>query len=312
MSLKHIITQIELMPQHSIDRSLNSILFPIRKGMLFEAVKKEPNFGTISTLRHLDYLLTQMNPQIVHTLESTAQFVFNAQMPPATSKRYDKDAAIRAKEDAAARAKAIVLRKVIDKRIPAPRSAAILNELIKKELMNAEEELAENFCKAADAVALIESVSSINVSSTQNGMEEQESLITDQPYDEAEIPEWVTDAVIDKIVGAATDTYRDAKRRLDRARYAFQETEPRAAMDGALLLLKVFGVTEEEVLGNLDKARISAEALFKKLLTEDVPPTIDTPPEDNTPAEKKGRYTVKQDQAKGLSSADMGAAANVK
>lgn len=292
MNLKIALTQVALLPQSVVERNVNSIIYAVRRPMILEAVRAEPNLSVIHTLYVLDQLVSELAPNKVHSLDSTALFVLGAQ-PDERDEKTKRDAA-----------RAKLMRDVADKRVSAPRTSAELERMIALELQRAEDSVAENFGRAVDAVRLIESV--------------HEADSADEiEYDEGALPEYVVDGIVDKLVDVATRTYQDARRRLDRARYEFQKTEPMAAMSGALQLLDKFGVTEDEVIGCVEASRRQAAELFARLERENEPvPTIDEPAPsvttyvDPTSGRKVHRTNVKR--SKGVSSEDMGAANSVK
>ena len=288
MNLKMTIDQVAMLPDSVINRSINSLIYAVRRPMVLEAVKTEPNFTIIHTLSVLDARLAALAPTRVHTLDSTALFVLGAQ----PDERDDKT-----RRDAA---RAKLMRDVTDKRAAPPRTSAELERMIALEMQRGEDNLAENFGRAVDAVRLIESAHA-----SDKGDEIE--------YDEAELPEYVVDGIVDKIVEVATRTYQDARRRLERSRFEFQKAEPLAAIAGALQVLDKFGVTEDEVIGHVEAARRQAAELFDKLEHAEVAPvpTIDEPPAttyiDPTTGRKVHRQSKKR--AKGISSADMAQAA---
>lgn len=121
----------------------------------------------------------------------------------------------------------------------------------------------------------------------------------------------MSEAFVDKLIDAGIDTFRDAERRLLKAKFPSQETKPRAAKEGALSLLRHFNVTEDDILSYEEKAAAEAKALFDRLDAEEPAPTIDEPPAD-TPKAKRERRRVEKEKAMGITSADMAAAASVK
>lgn len=281
MNLKMILSQIDLLPESDVARHINSLLYPIRRPMLLEAAKDEPNMTLISTLRALDEQVSSSAPERVHTLDSTALFVFQAQAD-------ERDEATR-KNDALKR----VMAMVADGRAPRPKSKAEIDKLVALEMQRHEDQIADNFGKAVDAVALINS-------------------IVEPEYDEAELPEWITEAIVAKIVDIGVSTYKDAQRRLTKARFDFQRLGPNAAREGALKLLHHFGVTEDEVDKELASAREMVNELFDRLMNDTPEVTIDNPPPENKPEEKAKRYRVQKQKGDGISSADMAAANGVK
>jgi hypothetical protein len=241
--------------------------------MLREAVKDEPNMDVIQTCKILEAeAVTNANPHKIHTLDSTALFVFKGQA--------EKD---KAKENAQAQ----VMRDMKAKRVPKVRSAQELENLIKLEMQRMEDEVAENFAKACDAAEFVE------------------SLPNDQgEYDESALPEWLVEQVSNKLLEAGLNTYSDGKSRYERAR-SFMREAPMAAMEGALKFLKAMDprMTEDEVLKEINQSNKEVEELFEKLLSPGSAPsrhgepTIDNPPVgETTRSEKRYSHSLSYEQ----------------
>lgn len=276
MNLKMIVTQLHMLPDAAINRTINGVIYPLRNYYLREVGKETPNMNGIVTARAIEKAaLDEVPSGKVHTLDSTALFVFGV-----TEKQPSKDEAELAKINEAKRQ---LLRDIAEKRIQAPRSKAELDKLMTLKVQQMEDRAAVNMGKASDAVQFIETLAD-----------------DDGRYDEAELPEYVTESLIAKVIDAGVATYKDAQRRLARAKFEFQEVEPRAAMEGALALLRHFDVKAEDIDRVEENARVEAAELFERLSSDD------------TPKEKKAR--AKEDRAKqaGISSADMAAANGVK
>jgi hypothetical protein len=131
-------------------------------------------------------------------------------------------------------------------------------------------------------------------------------------YDQHEIPEYVQDALISKIVDAAIRVYSDGCRQLARARVGFQEAEALALKQSAVLLAGALGVEEKELELAVTKQTTRVEDLFAKLEGTEDTPTIDTPPEGKTPGEKAKRQRVAKAMSEGISSADIASVSGVK
>lgn len=263
MNIKNLLSQIDLLPEADVQRNINGLLYPIRRPMLLEAAKAEPNYDLLGTLKILEETITSSCPERIHTLDSTALFVFAANSD-------EKD------ENKKSNAMKRVMAMCADGRSPKPRSKAELDKMINLEIQRNEDRVAENFSKAIDACAVIND-------------------ITEPVYDEAELPEWITEAVVAKIIDVAVSVYKDGARRLNKARFDFQKIGPNASREGALALLKHFGVDESQVVEQMDKTRIATEELFNRLMADEVL-TIDNPPEDNAPKAKAKRYRVQKEK----------------
>lgn len=300
MNLKMILSQIGLLPEAEVTKYINGIIYAVRRPMLLEAAKDEPNITLIRTLKTLEETAKDnaFAAHKIHTLESTAMFVFEAQDKDANERNEDKKAREELKR---AEARKVVMRNCSKPGALKPKSKAELDKMIELELQRADDRLIENFNRASEAIELIESVNDNDVTS-------------DDSYDEAEVPEWVTEGIIAKVVDVATQAYADGQRRLSRARFDFQKIGPQATVEGALQLLDKFGVKQEEVDTMLEKARTATEELFKRLEAEDAPKptTIDNPPVDNSPSAKKANHRRVVKAQKGITSADMAAAGGVK
>lgn len=282
MNFKMMATQLQLLPEGAVYRHVNGVLYPLRRAMLIEATREVPNTELIQTCKGLEKALVDgLNAERIHTLDSTALFVFQAD----EDKRSDIE-----RRNAA---RTTLMRRVANKQVAQPRSKAELDRMIDLELQRAHDRVAENFGKAIDAVEFVQTLSD------------------DAEYDEASLPEYVSEAFIGKLIDAGIDTFRDAQRRLLKAKFPFQETEPRAAKEGALNLLRHFNVTEDDILSYEEKAAAETKALFDRLDAEEPAPTIDEPPVD-TPKAKRERRRVEKEKAMGITSADMAAAASVK
>lgn len=279
MNYKMLASQLQLLPETAVYRHVNGVLYPLRRAMLIEATRETPKTEMIQTCKGLERALVNgLNSERIHTLDSTALFVFQA----------DEDKRSDVERRNAARTS--LMRRVANKQVAQPRSKAELDRMIDLELQRAHDRVAENFGKAVDAVEFVQ------------------TLPDDTEYDEASLPEYVSEAFVGKLIDAGIDTYRDAQRRLLKAKFPFQETEPRAAKEGALALLRHFNVTEDEILSYEEKAAAEAKALFDRLEAEETP-TIDTPPADDTPKAKRERRRVEKARTMGITSADMAAAA---
>ena len=286
-SLKIALAQIHQLADTHINKSINGIIYPLRRAMLLEARKDEPNLDIIRTCRDLERsVVDNYDNHKVHTLESTALFVFRAD---------EKSYKTAEEKELAQRnsAREALMRRIADKQVRAPKSKAELDQMISLEIQRTEDEVAENFGVAIDAVQLIETM-----------------CAEDGQYDEDVLPEWVSESVVGKIVDAGTQAFRDSKMRMQRAKFEFQKLEPRAGLEGAKKLLAFFGVTEDEVEGYLESSVLEARNLISRL-ERDVPNIEDTE-QMETPKEKKNRYRVTKEKAAGLSSEDMAAANGVK
>lgn len=282
MNFKMLATQLQLLPEGAVYRHVNGVLYPLRRAMLIEATREVPNTELIQTCKGLEKALVDgLNAERIHTLDSTALFVFQAD----EDKRSDIE-----RRNAA---RTTLMRRVANKQVAQPRSKAELDRMIDLELQRAHDRVAENFGKAIDAVEFVQ------------------TLPDDAEYDEASLPEYVSEAFVGKLIDAGIDTFRDAHRRLLKAKLPFQETGPRAAKEGALNLLRHFNVTENDILSYEEKAAAEAKALFDRLDAEEPVPTIDEPPAD-TPKAKRERRRVEKAKSMGITSADMAAAASVK
>ena len=282
MNFKMLATQLQLLPEWAVYRHVNGVLYPLRRAMLIEATREVPNTELIQTCKGLEKALVDgLNAERIHTLDSTALFVFQAD----EDKRSDIE-----RRNAA---RTTLMRRVANKQVAQPRSKAELDRMIDLELQRAHDRVAENFGKAVDAVEFVQ------------------TLPDDAEYDEASLPEYVSEAFVDKLIDAGIDTFRDAQRRLSKTKFPSQETKPRAAKEGALSLLRHFNVTEDDILSYEEKAAAEAKALFDRLDAEEPAPTIDEPPAD-TPKAKRERRRVEKEKAMGITSADMAAAASVK
>ncbi|MCG3177672.1 MAG: hypothetical protein MOGMAGMI_02646 [Candidatus Omnitrophica bacterium] len=282
MNFKMLATQLQLLPEGAVYRHVNGVLYPLRRAMLIEATREVPNTELIQTCKGLEKALVDgLNAERIHTLDSTALFVFQAD----EDKRSDIE-----RRNAA---RTTLMRRVANKQVAQPRSKAELDRMIDLELQRAHDRVAENFGKAIDAVEFVQ------------------TLPDDTEYDEASLPEYVSEAFVGKLIDAGIDTFRDAHRRLLKAKLPFQETGPRAAKEGALNLLRHFNVTENDILSYEEKAAAEAKALFDRLDAEEPVPTIDEPPAD-TPKAKRERRRVEKAKSMGITSADMAAAASVK
>lgn len=282
MNFKMLATQLQLLPEGAVYRHVNGVLYPLRRASLIEATREVPNTELIQTCKGLEKALVDgLNAERIHTLDSTALFVFQAD----EDKRSDIE-----RRNAA---RTTLMRRVANKQVAQPRSKAELDRMIDLELQRAHDRVAENFGKAIDAVEFVQ------------------TLPDDTEYDEASLPEYVSEAFVGKLIDAGIDTFRDAHRRLLKAKLPFQETGPRAAKEGALNLLRHFNVTENDILSYEEKAAAEAKALFDRLDAEEPVPTIDEPPAD-TPKAKRERRRVEKAKSMGITSADMAAAASVK
>lgn len=271
MNMKFVLTNIALLPQHIVERNINSIAFSIRKPMVLEALREEPNLTVIHTLYQLDQCLTDHAPEKLHTLDSSALFVLNAQADDRDDKTKRNEARTR------------LMRSVAEGRTMAPRSAKELEHMIDLELQRAEDMAATNFGKAVDAVRLIESCHS-------------EDISDEVRYDEGELPEWVVDAIHDKVLEIAMRTYSDARRTLSRNMppFASQRIKAEAARTGALQLLDKFDIKEEQVIEWEQVKLKNTERLFDRLEQVEAPaPTIDEPaPSVTTYVDPKEGRTV--------------------
>jgi len=290
MKLKTIIAQLSFLPEFTINATINSIAYSIRRPMIMEALKEEPNLSIIHTLKQLDEALADAGPDRMRSLEETALFVLNAN--PDTRTEVERRNTARAQ----------LMRKAADGKIERPRNSAHLEQLIQMELHRNQDEQADNFGKAIDAVTLIESC---------HGADSEDEIT----YDEGELPEWIADSIHDKVLQVALDTFGRARRDLGRNPSPFSAayTKASAAREGALHLLDKFDITEEQVIGWDDTKMKSMEAHFSKLEQAEVPvPTIDEPaPSVTTYVDpKSGRkvHRVSKQMAKGITSSDMKAA----
>lgn len=303
MNLKHIVSQLGFLNESAVRRVLNSCIYPLRRYALIEIGKDEPNIIAIKTCRTLEAVIAELDPEHVHTLDSTALFVFNAQedeRPEAERKQ---------------RARALLVREIADGRSAPPRSKAELDTRIKTIMHKQMEDITANFGKAAKAVGDLESLGYAHTHEeidNENGIGTRLEFALTNEYDQHEIPEYVQDALISKVVDAAIRVYSDGVRQLARARVGFQETEALALKQSAVLLAGALGVTEDELEVAVHKQTTRVEDLFAKLENTEATPTIDTPPEGATPSEKAKRQRVAKAMAAGISSADMAMAGGVK
>ncbi len=302
MNLKHIVSQLGFLNEAAIRRVINSCIYPLRRYTLIEITKEEPNIAAIKTCRTLEAIIAEHDPAHVHTLDSTALFVFNAQedeRPEAERKQ---------------RARQALIREVADGRAQPPRSKAELDKRIEAVMHKQMEDITVNFGKAAKAVGDLESLGYAHTHEeidNENGMGTRLEFELTNEYDQHEIPEYVQDAVISKIVDAAIRVYSDGVRQMARARVGFQETEAAAMKQSAVLLAGALGVSEEELELAVTKQTTRVENLFASLEGE-AETTLDNPPGEATPAEKAKRHRVAKSMEQGISSADMAAAGGVK
>lgn len=287
MNLKMTLTQLDLLPSNVVEGTINSVAYAVRRPMINEALKEEPNMTVIHTLKQLDEVIVELAPTKIRNLEETALFVLNA--APDT-----RDPVVRRNE-----ARAQVLRLATEGRVERPRSAAHLEQLINSQMQGQEDAKADNFGKAIDAVMLIESCHE----------RDDEDDIT---YDEGDLPEWIIDSIRDKVLNVGLETFERARRDLARNPPPFSAayTKASAARAGALALLDKFEITEEQVLSWAETKTKNMEAHFAKLEAQAAPvPTIDEPPTPTTTYvdAKTGRkvHRVNKQKEKGISSADM-------
>jgi len=303
MNLKHIVSQLAFLNESSLRRVLNSCIYPLRRYALVEITKDEPNITAIKTCRTLEAIIAELDPQHVHTLDSTALFVFNAQED-------ERPVADRKK-----RARTLLIREIADNRSAPPRSKAELDARIDAIMHKQMEEITANFGKAAQAVADLEMLGYAHTHEevdNENGIGTRLHFELTPEYDQHEIPEYVQDALISKIVDAAIRVYSDGCRQLARARVGFQEAEALALKQSAVLLAGALGVDEKELELAVTKQTTRVEDLFAKLEGTEDTPTIDTPPEGKTPGEKAKRQRVAKAMAAGISSEDMAMAGGAK
>lgn len=294
MNLKMTLSQLDLLPSTVVEGTINSVAYAVRRPMITEALKEEPNMTVIHTLKQLDEVIAELAPTKIRNLEETALFVLNAS--PDT-----RDATVRRNE-----ARAQVLRLATEGRVERPRSAAHLEQLINSQMQGQEDAKADNFGKAIDSVMLIESCHE----------RDDEDDIT---YDEGDLPEWIVDSIRDKVLNVGLETFERARRDLARNPPPFSAayTKASAARAGALALLDKFEITEDQVLSWAETKTKNMEAHFAKLeaaaqVAETPVPTIDEPPTPTTTYvdAKTGRkvHRVNKQKEKGISSADMKAA----
>lgn len=281
MNIKMLIAQLDLLPEAVLNGTINSIAYSVRRPMIMEAMKEEPNMAIIHTLRQLDEALTECGPDKMRSLEETALFVLNANPD-------DKDEVAKRNE-----VRSQLVRMAATGKIERPRSAAHLETLIVNELQSREDARADNFSKAIDAVMLIESCLD----------RDDENEIT---YDEAELPEWISDSIRDKILNIGLETFERARRDLARNPPPFSAafTKASAARVGALALLDKFEITEDQVIGWSEGKIKNMEQYFAKL--EEPVPTIDNPPVGTAlPNEAAAVHKQTKRRAKGITSDDM-------
>lgn len=294
MNLKMTLANVELLPASIVERNINSLIYTIRRPMILEAVKAEPNLTIICTLYQLDTLVSEMAPSKVHSLDSTALFVLGAQ-PDDRDEKTRRDAA-----------RQRLMRAVADGRVQAPRSAAEIEKLINLDLQRQEDSIADNFGRAVDAVRLIESCHA-------------QDLDDEVEDDQAELPEWIADAIHDKVLDLAIRTYSEATRALARNPAEFSQAfvKAQAAKHGAVQLLDKLGIAEAQVVAWAEKRLSNTEALFKRLEAIETPaPTIDEPAPSVTtyvdPSTGRKVHRTSKKAAKGVTSSDLGAAASAK
>ena len=241
MNIRHIATQISLIPTEQLKYHINGLLYPIRSAMVWESLRRAPDEALIASLTVLEGEVASACPEATKSLESTLEWILTSAVT--------REAGREAEKPDTAADRLLAAKKRVAERVVAGWVTVSTKEELQKEL---------DLAMAQDLVSRMEDV-----------LETIERCRIDAEYDQQALREDFIERFLTKVADTCADIYLKSKYRpKTKSRFGFSfsaDTEGPAVQAATLEILNSLGITEQELIDSANKRVAHVDRLFESL-----------------------------------------------